>query len=237
MEIEQKEVIRRLKILSSTQSLSNACLKVIFEAAIRRRIPIGKNLWTLGDQADFFAILLKGAIEIVLIRENGKETCVGLFGPGNTIGISAFLKRSQYPATARAISKDTEVLKVHLRSAVTDKSHKIYEEVGSWLRDQLMSHEDILREKIDLLSIGRAEIRIFELLRQLSVRFGVRMGPHEIEIPLKISKTQLARLAEIRVETMIRKLNSWQKLGIIGFHDRGIHIPDIEKLEYGAKQR
>lgn len=237
IDMEPKSLAESFQRLKCARDLSVAALRVIADVSIRKKIPLGKNLWSMGDPAEFVGILLSGAIEINKINVNGNETCMGIFGPSDAMGISAVIKRAQYPATAKSISKNTEVLKLYLRSVMQEKTHPAYEEISTWLRELLLSHEQILRDKIDILSAGRVESRVIELLTQLSSRFGQknvsgnqREGKNSFFIPLLISKTQISRLVEVRVETIIRLLSSWSKLGFIEFQKNGIFIPDLEKL-------
>lgn len=237
IDMEPKSIVESFQRLKCARDLSVAALRVIADISIRKKIPLGKNLWSMGDPGDFVGILLSGAIEINKINVNGNETCMGIFGPSDAMGISAVIKRAQYPATAKSISKNTEVLKLYLRSIMQEKAHPAYEEISTWLRELLLSHEQTLRDKIDILSAGRVESRVIELLTQLSSRFGQknasgdrRDGKNSFFIPLVISKTLISRLVEVRVETIIRLLSSWSKLGLIEFQKNGVFIPDLEKL-------
>lgn len=228
---EAKSLVQIIQKLKSTQHLSHTAIQAIADVSIRKKIASGKNLWVMGDPAEFVAILISGAIEINRVSARGKETCMGIFGPTNAVGISAVLKKAQYPATARSVAKDTEVLKIYLRPILQNSKHSAYEEITLWLRELLLSHEHILRDKIDLLSAGRVEQRVLELFRQLSNRFGERRGRSGYFIPLSISKTQIARFVEVRVETIIRLLRLWTKQGFVMFEKKGILICDLEKLE------
>jgi CRP/FNR family transcriptional regulator len=234
--VEAKTLIETFRKLKATQHLSDSAIQVIADVSIRKKVPFGKKLWSMGDPAEFVGLLFSGVVEINRINSNGKETCMGIFGPSNAVGISAVLKKDQYPASAKSVSKDTEVLKIYLRPVLQDKKHSAYEEISTWLRELLLSHEHILRDKIDILSSGRVEQRVIELLRQLTIRFGLKKGRSSYTIPFAISKTQISRLVEVRVETIIRLLSSWTKDGLILFEKRGIQIPDLERLEQLSEQ-
>jgi len=228
-QIEVKSLVDSLRRLKCGRNLSNTALRVIADVSIRKKIALGKNLWSMGDPGEFVAILLGGAIEVSKININGSETCMGIFGPSDAVGVSAVMKKTQYPGTAKSISKNTEVLKLYLRSVLQEKNHPAYEEISTWLRELLLSHEQILRDKIDILSAGRVERRAIELLSQLASRFGQKVGKSYF-IPILISKTQISRLVEVRVETIIRLLSGWSKLGLIEFQKNGIFIQDLEQI-------
>ncbi len=226
-----KSALSILRHVDRSKKLSDTMLRALSEVAERESLSSGKHLWSMGDCAEFFAVVESGIIEITALRESGKETCFGIFGPGHCIGISAFLRKGSFPAMARAVSSDVSVIKVYLGRSYHDSDSKVFLEISDWLKKELILHEEVLRRKIDLLSMGQAETRTLELIKQLSERFGVQTTSSGIQIPVKLSKTLLARLVEIRVETMIRILNRWTKRGLISFHAGEMTIPDLSKLE------
>ncbi len=229
--LKTKSELRILRHFDRSKELSEPTLRAVSEVAERESLSSGKHLWAMGDCAEFFAVVESGIIEITALRESGKETCFGIFGPGHCIGVSAFLRRGHFPAMARAVSNDVSVIKVYLDMAYHDSYSEIFLEINDWLKEEMIVHEEVLRQKIDLLSMGQAEVRTLELIKQISERFGVKSTSSRIQIPVKLSKTLLARLVEIRVETMIRILNRWGKRGLISFHAGEMTIPDLSKLE------
>ncbi len=226
-----KSALSALRHFDRSKKLSESTLRALSKVAERESLSVGKHLWSMGDRAEFFGVVESGIIEITALRENGKETCFGIFGPGHCVGISAVLRKGSFPAMARAVSHDVSVIKVYLGKAFHNSDSKIFLEINDWLKKELILHEEILRQKIDLLSIGQAEARTLELLKQLADRFGIPSTSSKIQIPVKLSKTLLARLVEIRVETMIRILNRWARRGFVSFHAGGITIPDLSNLE------
>jgi CRP-like cAMP-binding protein len=154
------------------------------------------------------------------------------------IGISAVIQKKKYPGSSRAFSKNSEVLKIYLRSALQSKNQdsQVIKELTLWVREKLLLHEQILRDKVDILAAGSTEQKTFELLMQLERRFGVKKSRLASVIPLPITKTQVSRLIESRVETVIRILSSWKKADLVSFEKNGIHISNWEALEKHANQ-
>lgn len=221
----------RLRALSCARDLSEVALETLSDVAIRKKASGNKYLWNMGDPADFVALILSGAVEVVKTSDQGKETCLGIFGPSSAIGISAMIRKGQYPAAARSICKQTEVLKLYLRPLLQQKNHPAHDEISTWLRELLLSHEQILRDKIDIISLSPLSRRTLELFRQLTSRLGVRSGRSTYRISPALSKTLLARLAEVRTESMIRLLKAWEKKKLIQFHRDHILIQDLQVLE------
>ncbi len=92
-------------------------------------------------------------------------------------------------------------------------------------------HEQILRDKIDILTADTIEYRIFEFLLHLRRRFGVTDGRTKFTIPLAISKTQISKIIDARPETVFRTLTEWQKRGFVDWLPEKIIVHGFEQLE------
>lgn len=210
--------------------LSDPALKALTEVSVRRAVRSGQCLWKMGDPADFVGVILSGCFEVTRLSPAGTETCMAVFGQADVIGMSAVLRKTAYPGTARAISQGSEVIKMYLRPIVQRNDPTLAQEIGDWLREMVLIHEQILRDKVDIVSAGRVEQKVFELLVQLNRRFGVRESRSRSRIPLKISKTQVSRLVDARVETVIRLLGQWKKKGLVYFDRTGILVSDWDEM-------
>lgn len=220
-----------VKSLPCGRFLSARACEAVSQTAIRKKIPKLETLWSMGDRADFVAIIVSGAVEISKTSVDGQETCLGIFGCSDAVGISAALARTEYPATARSIAKNTEIIKIFVRPLLQGGAEPWYEELSQWLRKLLLAHEHVLRDKIDVLSAGRVESRLIALFDRLIARFGEAESKKGFRIPFAISKTQIAKLIEVRPETVIRTLSHWQKKSWIQFKDEQIFICDLKELQ------
>lgn len=229
-QVDTQKTINLLRALRCGQNLSKSALEVLSGVGIKKSIPKGKKIWSMGDPADFVAVVLSGAVEVTKITSDGAEKCLGLFGRSDAIGISAVIRKIEYPATAKSIASSTEVIKLYIRPILQGKNEPWFDEVSIWLRELLLSHEQVLRDKIDILSAGRVELRLLELVKQMISRFGIRKSRADYLIPFAISKTQIAKITEVRTETVIRTLSQWQKMKLIEFRDEGIYVPDWDIL-------
>jgi CRP-like cAMP-binding protein len=170
-------------------------------------------------------------IEIVNTNKNGEERIIGIFGPGDIIGLSAILNKINYPAFALIASKTCKVLKHYIRSSDQELDNNNYENMLSWQRKKLFLHEEILREKIFVLGAGQVHQRLIELFEHLINRFSkIDISSKNILIPISLTKTQIAKIVEARVETVIRTLSKWEKLGHISINSENICITNLEIL-------
>ena len=144
--------------------------------------------------------------------------------------MTAFLKKTSFPGSAKAISPHTTVLKFYLRHQIS-KENTHAEEISTWIRAMFLLHEQILRDKIDILTAETIEYRILEFLLHLRRRFGVAEGRTKSIIPLAVSKTQVSKIVDARPETVFRTLTDWQKRGFIEWHPGKIIVNNFEQLE------
>jgi CRP/FNR family transcriptional regulator len=75
------------------------------------------------------------------------------------------------------------------------------------------------------------EYRIAHLLLKLADRIGEKGSGDEITIPILLSRQDIADLVGTTVETAIRVMSRWRKMGIVTNDKRGILIRDRDTLE------
>lgn len=235
MEISKKnidlQILSELRKFKLFAQLSPELLEAISKIAVNSKFKKGSYLWQKDDPGHFFTLVTKGIVEISKISPQGNETVFGIFGPGDLIGVSAVLKKSSFPANAVSVTKDTEVVKFYIHSINQNLEKELKLELLTWLKESILVHEQILREKIEILSSGKLDTRIPHLFTHLLLRFGIEKNSKQKNfIPFPISKTQIARLIEVRVETIIRYLGKCKKEGSIIMGRDGILIPDLKNL-------
>jgi len=224
---EGRSLINSLRVF---ENLSVASRELLSTSAVVQKIRSDQFLWQYGDSGEFFACIVTGLIEISRPTPQGKEHAMGLFGPGDLIGMTAFLKKTSFPGSAKSISPHTTVLKFYLRHELS-RGGALTDEVSHWIREMFLLHEQILRDKIDILTAETIEYRIFEFLLHLRRRFGQVEGRTKVTIPLAVSKTQVSKIVDARSETVFRTLTDWQKRGFIAWLPEKIIIHNFEQLE------
>ncbi len=225
-----KTIIGDLKGLRCTASLSPGIQALLASVAVKRKYKAGEPVWRMEDPGEFLAIVANGLVEVSRYSSADEEMAMGVFGPTDVIGISAVMKKAAYPGNARAIVKGTEVIKLYLRP-VLQRKDPIVTEVHTWIREMMLLHEQILRDKIDILNAGSVENRIFELLNHLMRRFGKRESCLRHIIPIPLTRAQVGRLTDVRVETVIRLTSRWRKEGLVHWTKEGISIENLPLLE------
>lgn len=222
---ELERLISRAPLL---RGVGRDLLVTLASRALRRELARGERLWRAGDAATAFTLILSGLVKIVRRAPDGTDAILGLFGPGETIGDSAVLGRSEYPADAVVASARAEVLRLEAAPVLAELGAR--PEVARAMTQALLDHTEALQAKIRILSAGAVPRRLAALLLFLADRFGDEVADGTTRIPLVLSRMELAALISARVETTIRTLSKWQKAGLVAADAQGITIRDLTRL-------
>ncbi len=67
-------------------------------------VPAGTLLFTQGEEADRFFVLLEGRVKLYTASPSGAENIMQVFGPGDFFGLPAMLSLKSYPVTGEAVA-------------------------------------------------------------------------------------------------------------------------------------
>lgn len=211
--------------------LSDVGLKYISHSSVKRDYKKGEFVWEKNDPPEFYAVVTSGVFEIGNSNQSGEEKIISLFGRGELIGLSATLRKRPFPANAVAASKNSEIIQLFHSSETLEVPEKVHHEIAKWQKEMLLDHERILLDKLEILSSGDLHSKIIKLFENLRTRFSKDKSGNRFLIPLPITKTQIAKLIETRIETVIRTLNKWEKAGFLEMNGVGITLYNFEKLK------
>lgn len=225
------EIIKLLNDVHTFSNMDDATIASIASCSTIGSFKLNQFLWKFGDQGDHCTLILSGLIEIIRPTGVEEDTCMGIFGKGDVVGISALLNKTTFPGSSKAL-EDTRTLKIFLGTLnETNTSKHSIQEINQWMRERVLAHEHILREKIDIITAGTIENRLRELFRHLLRRFGSIKSGCKYEINIRLSKSKAAKLMGIRNETAIRLINDWQKRNLIKWDEEKIIIQDLEMID------
>jgi len=225
-----KLVIADLKGLRCTAGLSSEAQMQLASVAVKRKFSSNEYIWEMGDPGEFIAIIVSGLVEISRYTSADEEMTMGVFGPSDVIGLSAVMKKTAYPGSAKSLIKGSELIKLYFRPVLQGKGAQIAE-LQTWIREMVLHHEQVLRDKIDMLNAGSVENRVFELLNHFIRRFGKQESHLQYFIPIRLTRAQIGKLIDVRVETIIRLISRWQKQNLITWKETGILIENLPLLE------
>jgi len=192
----------------------------------------GDYLFRAGDVPVQACLLVRGLVDVTRLTATGEEVGLALFGPRELPGLFAIMEGKAFPASARILSADAQVLRIErsalLRASEQDPS------VARALSDVLGHHAKILREKVDVLTAGDVPQRLATLFLVLEQRFGDEGDDGSMTVPLTLTRRVLARLVGARVETVIRVLSKWEKESFVTTTEDGFSIKSSARLRREA---
>jgi CheY-like chemotaxis protein/CRP-like cAMP-binding protein len=168
-------------------------------------------------------LVYKGKIKGVKIDEFGKELIININKDDDFFGFSAIFNDARNYESAIAMEK-VEIMVVP-KSTVLDilkNNYKLSLEIF-----QLIS-ENLTEVKDQLLQMAYGSMR--RKTAKTILKFAEKMR-HKPSDNINISRRDLAGVAGIATESLIRTLTDLKKEGLIEIEGRNIRIIDIEKLE------
>jgi len=184
----------------------------------------GKVIYKEGSNSNMIYLILEGLVKCHTIDEDGKELITSLHEANNFLGFTSFLNNIPYneSATCIEVTKLASVSKENLKQ-ILKNNHTISLELI-----ELFSN-DITEIKAQLLQMAYSSVR--KKTAQTLLQFAEIMNK-KTDDTIKISRTDLASVAGIATETLIRTLSGFKKEGLIAIEGRNIRIKELKALHY-----
>lgn len=186
--------------------------------------PQGSTIYQEGTYSHKIYLILKGVVKCHTMDEDGKELITSLFRADDFLGFTSFIDNIPYRESATAI-EDVElagISKENLKQ-VLENNHNISLELMELLTGNI---KDI---KQQLLQMAYSSVR--KKTAQTLLQFAEIMNK-KTEDPIKISRNDLASVAGIATESLIRTLSGFKKEGLIDIEGRNIRIKELKALQY-----
>ncbi|SEQ35362.1 cAMP-binding domain of CRP or a regulatory subunit of cAMP-dependent protein kinases [Hyunsoonleella jejuensis] len=221
-DIKQNDNIETPKPDDELKTLND--LKIFFddygEASVFKNEAV---IYNEGDHSNYIYLISKGAVKCFRRDEKGKELVTALYKEDDLFGYTSFTQNTTYKETAAAIA-DTKLIGLSIIDfkSILNKNHKLVIELIELLTD------DISNVKTQLLQMAYGTVS--QKTAATILKFAEKMN-RKPDDPIKISRNDLASVAGIATETLIRALTEFKKQGIIKADGRNIKVIDIEKLK------
>lgn len=195
------------------RELDGAAARALIRSATLLDVRAGRSLWRAGDPGLAAMQILDGAVMILAPRRNGDEVALGVFGPGECIGLAAALGRTPYPASPVALASHTRLLAIP--AAALHEAMQLFPDCERAARAALLDHGSSLRLQVDVLAAGGVAARLATFLIYLGEKFGAPTPRGGLQIPLPVPRTLLARAIASRPETVMRCLAAWKRQRVV----------------------
>lgn len=175
------------------------------------------------DHSNYIYLINQGAVKCYRINEQGKELVTGLYKEDDLFGYTSFTQNLPHNETATAIV-NTKLAGISIIefNNILDKNHKVALDLIELLTDDLSStKEELIQMAYDTVNKKTANT-ILKFVERIN---------RKPEDSIKISRNDLASVAGIAPETLIRALTEFKKQGILKSDGRNFKVIDVEKLK------
>jgi CRP-like cAMP-binding protein len=202
-------------------------LKRIRGVALLKQVGKREVLFSDGEQAKGFYVILSGKVKLYKISPEGKEQILHMVSAPDAFAEAALFHEGSYPAFAEALV-DSQLLFFPKRDFI-----HLIERNPQLSINMIISLSHFLRKfasLIEELSLKEVSSRVAKYLIDLSLK-SAKDGKNLKEVDLDLSKTQLASKLGTISETLSRTLSKMKAKGVIDVNKNKILILNRELLE------
>ncbi|RXJ50181.1 response regulator [Gelidibacter gilvus] len=183
----------------------------------------GEDIYEEGQNSNAIFLIKEGIVKCHKLDEQGKELTTALHKASDIFGYTSFLQNIPYQETSTALndSKLVGISKDQLKK-ILDKNTHITFELIELLTDDLKGVKD------QLLQMAYSSVQ--KKTASTILKFAEKLDPKHGGA-IKISRSDLASVAGIATETLIRTISNFKKEGLIEIEGRNIKILDLKGLQ------
>ncbi len=184
----------------------------------------GDPIYQEGEHSNKIYLILKGVVKCHKMDEDGKQLITSLHPADDFLGFTSFMDNIPYLESATAVEPTqlAAISKTSLKN-ILEKNHTVSLELVELLSGNITAFKD------QLLQMAYSSVR--KKTAQTLLQFAEILN-RKIEDPIKISRNDLANVAGIAPESLIRTLSGFKKEGLIDIEGRNIRILQLKQLQY-----
>ena len=221
------ELIEQLKKPLLFSGLNTADLSALAAITVRRTFKKGEVLFSEGEEATGFYLLLSGSIKLCRMSADGREKVLHFVKPRETFAEAAFFGDGKYPAEARAMESGEALYLprqglMELLSSNPNFSLNLVVSLSLMLRQ--------FARQIEELSFADVTSRLASFLVRRAAENSTSYGGITY-IDLGIKKGELASRLGTASETISRTFKKLKDEGIIDVQGGRVVVHQMDKLE------
>lgn len=183
----------------------------------------GEVIYDEGNHANNVYLIKSGVIKSHKIDEFGKELITKIYKAEEFFGYTSFTENIPYLESATTMER-TEIFSISKDELkkILKQNHKLTLEFIQLLTDNLIE----FKEQLLQMAYGSVKKKTANTILQFTEKM-----PNKMPGSIKISRSDLASVAGIATESLIRTLSNLKKEGLIDIEGRNITVLDIEQLK------
>jgi CRP/FNR family transcriptional regulator len=230
VDIRSERILSAVRTLPLFRGLSPEDQRRVAVLATLKDLKRGDYVWRAGDPAEYLTLIVRGRVKIVRHADGG-DVILEIFGEGEPVGAIAVYNYIPYPASAVCLEPVTLLMMprrdyFELLDRHPDFARAIIRELTKLVV--------ALTRRIEEMRGQKVEVRIAQLFLTLAERMG-RQSKHGVEIPIRLSRQEVADLVGTTMESAIRVLSRWGREGVLVTGEGRFVIPSRERLREVAE--
>ncbi|HEU4616981.1 MAG TPA: Crp/Fnr family transcriptional regulator [Gammaproteobacteria bacterium] len=189
-----------------------------------RSFAAGRRLFSQGDAASEFFLLLEGMVKLYRVSAEGQEKIMRMIAPGMSFAESVmFMDEPRYPVHSEGVEAGALVaIECSAYLDILRESFDACRTVMARMTERIQAHWD----EIEALTLQNSRYRVVSYLLGL-VPEG---AASEACVRLPSRKTLIASQLAATPETLSRILHALREEGLIEIRDYDVYMPDITAL-------
>ncbi len=180
-------------------------------------------IYSEGEHSNYIYLVLKGIVKCHQLDEDGKELTTALHKEDDLFGYTSFTQNTVYQESATPIVETKLVgISKHELKDVLDKNHRVTLELIQLLTEDISG----VKEQLVHMAYSTVHRKTASTILMFAEKLNCRPDEH-----IRISRNDLASVAGVATESLIRTLSNFKKKGIIEVEGRNIKILDLQQLK------
>jgi CRP-like cAMP-binding protein len=206
--------------------LSRAQIREILDHATSRRYDEGATIFSEGQEADRFFLLLDGFLRVVRSTPDGDQVIVLHISPGQLFGIAPALQRDTYPASAVTAA---ESIALSWPVNLWPEFSATYEGFATESYKTLGRRLGQIQETLTEMATQAVEKRVASALLRMVNQSG-RKSDAGIEIAFPVTRQNISDMTGTTLHTVSRLLSAWERDGVVSSRRKHIVVTDPHAL-------
>ena len=191
---------------------------------VHRHLDRGECLFREGDSPTGFWILCSGKMKILRQAPDGKPLITRVISPGEVLGHRAFFAGQTFQASAEAMEYSRAAF---LDRPVLEHLARRFNSFSQFMMRRLAVDLDRAEVMATNMAYRGARDRVLDVLYDIHIK-NLLVGDQSWQFSIR--RQDLAELAGLSVETIVRVLKALEKEGFLQLAGRKINVVDSKKL-------
>jgi CRP/FNR family transcriptional regulator len=204
----------------------------LFAGAEQLRFSAGEVLFRAGDSGDGCYRVEDGLLKVAIASTSGSERILAFLAKGAVVGELSIIDGLPRSASVVAVrDAATSFLSRAAFEAFAEKHPELYKSLVSLLAQRLRETDTLVGAGSFLSLKGR----VASTLLEVAEHFGHEVEPGRIMIRQKIKQSDLAAMAGIARENVVRILKDWERHKLVSRQSGYYYLENKPQLENQVK--